>query len=96
MLAEEGVVLIAAGVDLELGKLVAWPTVSTRGWFDADTESALLERCAELVAKAIEDALAAGERDPDALNRAARRAAGRFLGQSTRRSPVVLCAVVAI
>jgi hypothetical protein len=48
------------------------------------------------VAKAIEDALAAGERDPDALNRVARRAAGRFLGQSTRRSPVVLGAVVAL
>ena len=96
MLASEGVVLVAAGVDTELGKLVAWPTVSTRGWFDGDQEAALLTRCAELVAKAIEEALARGEREPDALNRAAKRAAGRFLGQSTRRSPVVLSAVVAL
>ena len=96
MLASEGVVLIAAGVDAELGKLVAWPTVSTRGWFEGAEEDALRVRCAELVAKAIEDALAQGERDPDALNRVAKRAAGRFLGQSTRRSPVVLSAVVSL
>jgi ribonuclease J len=96
MLASEGVVLIAAGVDAELGKLVAWPTVSTRGWFDGDKEDELRTRCAEIVAKAIDDALAQGERDPDALNRVAKRAAGRFLGQSTRRSPVILSAVVSL
>jgi ribonuclease J len=96
MLATEGVVLIAAGIDAELGKLVAWPTVSTRGWFDGEKEAALLERAADIVAKALEDALAKGERDPGALNRVAKRAAGRFLGQSTRRSPVILCAVVAL
>jgi hypothetical protein len=48
------------------------------------------------VAKAIEDALKSGEREADALNRVAKRAAGRFLGQSSRRKPVVLCAVVAL
>jgi ribonuclease J len=96
MLATEGVVLIAAGIDAELGKLVAWPTVSARGWFEGEKESALLARAAELVAKALEDALASGERDQAALNRVAKRAAGRFLGQSTRRSPVILCAVVAL
>jgi ribonuclease J len=96
MLATEGVVLIAAGIDAELGKLVAWPTVSTRGWFDGKEETAMLARCAELVAKALEDSLASGERGQDALNRVAKRAAGRFLGQSTRRSPVILCAVVTL
>ncbi len=96
MLATEGVVLVAAGIDLELGKLVAWPTVSTRGWFEGAHESALRERTAQAVAKAIEDALASGERDPDALDRVARRADGRFLGQTTRRSPVILCAVVSL
>jgi ribonuclease J len=96
MLASEGVVLIAAGIDAELGKIVAWPTVSARGWFDSKEETALLERAAEIVATALEGALASGERDPDALNRVAKRAAGRFLGQSTRRSPVVLSAVVSL
>jgi len=96
MLAAEGVVLIAAGVDLDEGRIVAWPTVSTRGWFDGEHESALRVRAAEIVAKAIEDALKGGERDAEALNRVAKRAAGRFLGQSSRRKPVVLCAVVSI
>jgi ribonuclease J len=96
MLASDGVVLVAAGVDLELGKLVAWPSVSTRGWFDGDAEAALLHRCAEQVARALDEALDKGDRDPESLNRVARRAAGRFLGQSTRRSPVVLGAVVAL
>ncbi|HLK45632.1 MAG TPA: ribonuclease J, partial [Acidimicrobiales bacterium] len=96
MLASDGVVLVAAGVDAENGKLVAWPTVSTRGWFDGEQESTLRTRCAEVVARALDDALAKGERDQDALNKVARRAAGRFLGQSTRRSPVVLSAVVSL
>ena len=52
-------------------RIVAWPTVSTRGWFDGEHESALRTRCAEIVAKAVEDALKAGERDADALNRVA-------------------------
>ena len=96
MLASDGVVLVAAGVDTENGKLVAWPTVSTRGWFDGEQESTLRTRCAEVVARALDDALAKGERGQDALNKVARRAAGRFLGQSTRRSPVVLSAVVSL
>jgi len=96
MLAKEGVVLIAAGVDLDEARIVAWPTVSTRGWFEGAQESALRVRTAEIVAKAIEDALASGDRDQESLNRVAKRAAGRFLGQSVRRSPVVLCAVVAL
>ncbi len=96
MLANEGVVLVAAGVDAELGKLVAGPTVSTRGWFDGERESALRARCAEVVGRALDEALNKGERDPDALNKVAKRAAGRFLGQSTRRKPVVLCAVVSL
>jgi len=96
MLANEGVVLVAAGVDAENGKLVAWPTVSTRGWFDGEQEATLRQRCAELVAKAIEDALADGMRDADSLNRVAKRTVGRFIGQSTRRKPVILCAVVSL
>ena len=88
MLASDGVVLVAAGVDTENGKLVAWPTVSTRGWFDGEQESTLRTRCAEVVARALDDALAKGERGQDALNQVARRAAGRFLGsrRGARRS----------
>jgi ribonuclease J len=96
MLATEGVVLVAAGVDAESGRLVAWPTVSTRGWFEGAQESALRVRAAEVVAKAIEDALKSGERDAEVLNRVAKRAVGRFIGQSTRRKPVILCAVVTL
>lgn len=96
MLANAGVVLVAAGVDAENSKLVAWPTVSTRGWFDGEQEATLRARCAELVAKAIEDALADGVHDADSLNRIAKRTVGRFIGQSTRRKPVILCAVVSL
>ena len=58
-------------------------------------EAAILA-LAELVAKAIEDALADGVHDADSLNRIAKRTVGRFIGQSTRRKPVILCAVVSL
>ncbi len=93
MLAEFGVLLLTAGIDRERGRLVQPVRVTARGWFDGDTDRELIAAVTETVRAALDEALAEGERDESALNRAAQRAAGRLLGQRFRRQPVLLAAV---
>ncbi|HUY43757.1 MAG TPA: ribonuclease J [Acidimicrobiales bacterium] len=94
MLAEYGVVLIAAGVDRRSGELVDGVKVSARGWFEGDADRAVLAALTESVREALVASLREGERSAEALNKVVQRAAGRLLGQRYRRQPVILPAVV--
>ena len=94
MLAEFGVLLLSAGVDAELGRIVQPVRVVARGWFDGESDRQLIATVTDAVRSAIDEALADGERDETALNKAAQRAAGRLLGQRFRRQPVLMTAVV--
>lgn len=94
MLAEFGVLLLSAGVDGELGRIVQPVRVVARGWFDGDSDRQLILSVTDVVREAIDEALVDGERDEVALNKAAQRAAGRLLGQRFRRQPVLMTAVV--
>ena len=94
MLAEFGVLLLSAGVDGELARIVQPVRVVARGWFDGETDRQLIATVTDAVRVAIDEALADGERDESALNKAAQRAAGRLLGQRFRRQPVLMTAVV--
>ncbi len=96
MLAEFGVLLIAAGIDHGSGTIAAPVRVTARGWFDGETDRRLIADLTEEVRQALEEALRDGERDEAALNRVAQRSAGRLLGQKFRRQPVVLAAVAVL
>ncbi|MFI5036498.1 MAG: ribonuclease J [Acidimicrobiales bacterium] len=96
MLAEFGVLLVAAGVDRDAGSLAQPVRVTARGWFDGETDRRLLADLTEEVRDALTQALANGDRDEGSLNRVAQRAAGRLLGQKFRRQPVVLAAVAVL
>jgi ribonuclease J len=50
----------------------------------------LLDEARDAVAKAVTQALRGGMRDVDALEREVRRAAGRFVGERTRRRPMIV------
>ncbi len=96
MLAEFGVLLVAAGVDRERGVLVQPVRVTARGWFDGETDRKLIANLTEEVRVALDEALRNGDRDEDSLNKIAQRAAGRLLGQKFRRQPVVMAAVAVL
>jgi ribonuclease J len=94
VLAEEGVVVVVVTVDIESGKVLTGPEIITRGWVYAPEAEDLLDEACERVAAAVEAALAAGERDVDALERDVRRAAGRFVNERTRRRPMIVPVVM--
>lgn len=95
-LAEEGVVMVVATVDLQRQALTASPQIETRGWVHAPEAEALLDEAAEAVAEALKAAMAEGAHDVEVLTRHARRALGRLVNERTRRRPMIVPVVMAV
>ena len=93
-LAEEGVVVVVSTVDMQTGKVLVDPEIITRGWVYAPEAEDLLDEACDTVARALEKALAEGVRDVEQLEREARRAAGKFVSDRTKRRPMIVPVVM--
>jgi ribonuclease J len=96
VLAEEGVVVVVATVDLHAGEVVKAPQIITRGWVHAPEAEQLIDEASEVVRTALEKALAEGTPEHEALQRHARKALGRFVGERTRRRPMIVPVIVTV
>jgi ribonuclease J len=94
VLAEEGVVVVIATVDVGEGKVIAGPEIITRGWVYAPEAEDLLDEACDRVAAAVEAAVKSGIRDVEALEREVRRAAGKFVSERTKRRPMIVPVVM--
>ncbi|MSO87596.1 MAG: ribonuclease J [Acidimicrobiia bacterium] len=95
VLAEEGVVVVVVTVALKDGTILTGPEVITRGWVYAPEAEELLDECAQVVRDAIKDVFAGSKTpDLDSLQRAVRRAAGRFVNDRTKRKPMIVPVVM--
>jgi ribonuclease J len=90
VLAEEGVVVVVVTVDVKTGAILVGPEVITRGWVYAPEAEPLLVECADAVRLAVKESVATGAGDIEALQKVVRRAAGRFVNESTRRRPMIV------
>jgi ribonuclease J len=95
-LAEEGVVMAVVTVDRQRSALSCAPVIETRGWVYAPEAEELLEEASEVVAAAVTQALREGAHDTEALSRHTRRALGRFVGERTRRRPMIVPVVLMV
>ena len=77
-------------VDVKTGAILVGPEVITRGWVYAPEAEPLLAECADAVRLAVKDAFASGATEVEALQKAVRRAAGKFVNESTRRRPMIV------
>jgi ribonuclease J len=96
MLADEGVVMVVANVDLHSTQVVGIPRVITRGWVHAPEAEDLLEEAATVVGDALANAMTDGARDVEVLSRTVRRALGAFVSERTRRRPLIIPVVLAV
>ena len=96
LLAEEGVVMVVATVDLHTRTLSGVPQIATRGWVHAPEAEALLDEAGQVVADALDQAMADGARDVEVLSRHARKALGRLVGDRTRRRPMIVPVVLVV
>ncbi|HWM19496.1 MAG TPA: ribonuclease J [Ilumatobacteraceae bacterium] len=94
VLAEEGVVVVVVTVDSQTAKVLTGPEIITRGWVYAPEAEDLLDEACATVAQAVEQSLANGVRDVEALERDVRRAAGKFVHDRTRRRPMIVPVVM--
>jgi ribonuclease J len=94
VLAEEGVVVVVVTVDEKTGGILVGPEVITRGWVYAPEAEPLLAECADAVRQAVKEAFAKGATDIEALQRVVRRAAGKFVNDSTKRRPMIVPVVM--
>ncbi|MGQ0431555.1 MAG: ribonuclease J [Microthrixaceae bacterium] len=97
VLAEEGVVVVIVTVAIKDGAILTGPEIITRGWVYAPEAEALLDECADVVRQAVKDLFAnKSEPDIDALQRAVRKAAGRFVSARTKRKPMIVPVVMEV
>ena len=96
VLSEEGVVVVVATVDVQAGEVVGNPEIVTRGWVHAPEAEELLGEASATVRKELEAALADGAAEHELLRRHARRALGKFVGERTRRRPMIVPVVVLV
>jgi ribonuclease J len=94
VLAEEGVVVVVVTVDVATGAILTGPEVITRGWVYAPEAEPLLAECAEEVRQAVKKSFAEGGTDIEAMQKVVRRAAGRFVNESTKRRPMIVPVVM--
>ncbi len=92
VLAEEGVVVVIVTVDVETGAVLNRPEIVTRGWIYEKEAEGLLAECANEVEKAVSEVKDTS--DIEAVSRAARRAAGRFVNRETKRKPMIVPVVL--
>ena len=90
VLAEEGVVVVIVTVDTTSRTVIAGPEIITRGWVHAAEAEGLLDECATAVRASLQEAFDNDALAIDDLSRHARRAAGRFVNERTRRRPMIV------
>jgi ribonuclease J len=95
-LAEEGVVMVVVTVDRQQSRLSCAPVIETRGWVHASEAEELLGEASEVVEAAVTQALRDGAHDIEVLSRHARKALGKFVGERTRRRPMIVPVVLMV
>jgi len=94
ILGNDGVVTAIVCVDIKAQKLVGGPEIATRGWVAAEESGDLFKGMRDRVAKAVEATLADGSASRSKVEKAVRRACGSYVGETTRRRPMIVAVVV--
>ena len=81
-------------VDLATKKLVGGPEIATRGWVAPEESTDLFDGIANRVRDAVVAQLTEADATRPKIEKAVRRAAGSFVGEKTRRRPMIVPVVV--
>ncbi|MBV9593164.1 MAG: ribonuclease J, partial [Actinobacteria bacterium] len=93
ILGEEGFLSILVAVDMQAGKVVFGPEITARGFTDDPKALGPIQK--ELIS-VVEQSLADGTNDTDALAHVVRRTVGRWVDQTYRRRPMLIPNVIEV
>ncbi len=89
-LAEDGVMIIAATLERESGRVVAGPDIVSRGFVYVRESEELIEDAKQLMKDVMNDCIERGVREWGNLKSAMRDELSEFIYKETKRSPMIL------
>ena len=95
-LAEDGLIVVVAVIDLYGRSLISGPDLVTRGFVYVKESGDLMEEARDTVRRALENALLAGHTDFMELKNCAKDALSKFIFRKTKRRPMVLPVITEI
>ena len=98
MLAEDGIVVIVATVDMHSGKLMKSPDIVARGFVYVRESQELLNQARLIIKKTVEDACGKGMKGVnfEFVKEDVRDQVGKFLFQQTQKQPMVIPVLLGI
>ncbi|NQX12977.1 ribonuclease J [Microbacteriaceae bacterium VKM Ac-2855] len=91
ILGEEGFISIIVVVEAGTGRIVVGPEIHAKGFAEDDR---IFDEVKPKIARALEEAVSNGTRDPHALTQTVRRTVGRWVNTSYRRRPMIVPLVI--
>lgn len=95
-LAEDGLIIVAASVDMYTGELVSGPEILTRGFVYVKESEDLIGDACEVAENAIEKAMHNGRHDLNFVKSRVRDDVSRLMYERTRRSPMILSVIMEV
>ena len=89
-LAQDGLIVVVAAIDIEDGLLISGPDIVSRGFVYVRESEELMEQARSTARDAIEDCFEEGTSDWNALKSKVRDELTKFLYQKTKRKPMIL------
>jgi ribonuclease J len=98
MLAEDGIVVLVATVDMRTGKLMKSPDIIARGFVYVRESQELLQQARLIIKKTVEDSCGKGMKGVnfDYVKEDVRDRVGKFLFQKTNKQPMVIPVLLGI
>ena len=96
LLAEDGLIIVAATVRKSDGKLVSGPDIVSRGFVYVRESEEMIEDAKKIAGKVIEEQCSKSYREWGSLKPALKEALSGFIYQRTKRSPMILPIIMEI
>lgn len=96
LLAEDGLIIVAASVRKSDGSIVSGPDIVSRGFVYVKESEAMIDDAKAIARKAIEEQCSKSFREWGSLKPALKEALGSYIYQKTKRSPMILPVIMEI
>lgn len=90
LLAEDGLIIVAASIDKLTGSIVAGPDIVSRGFVYVRESETLMQESRDVVLKVLNDCIAKNVREWGSIKPAVKDALSNYISQKTKRSPMIL------
>jgi ribonuclease J len=96
MMAEDGMLVVIATVDVKTGALIGNPDLISRGFVYMKENRDLIEKTRAIAKKIVSDHMSTATLDEDMIKNKIRNEIGQFLFTQTKRRPMVLPVIIKI